>query len=112
MEILVPLYIDEGVSVDTPANQPLFNANLGGRSCFLYLDEAHTDERESRLSVLHKDDCLLVQGDLYIYMDAMPFGNGMACVQTTFSCKTISDARYLYDQSIVLAPFLLAVSAF
>lgn len=114
MEILIPLYIGRGFNVDTTGklpNEPLFDAALGGRQCILYQDEAaKIAGKESSLAVLHKDDCLTKQGDLYIYMDAMCFGMGMNCVQATFSCRTISDARYLYDQLIVLAPLLLSVS--
>lgn len=46
-----------------------------------------------------------------IYMDAFAFGMGMSCVQTTFTCHNISEARYLYDQLVVLAPLMLALTA-
>lgn len=115
VEILVPLYIGRGFNLDATGklpNEPLFDGALGGRQCILYKDEAaETDGKESVLAALHKDDCLTKQGDLYIYMDAMCFGMGMNCVQATFSCRTISDARYLYDQLIVLAPLLLSLTA-
>ncbi|KAL8270185.1 hypothetical protein Esti_005860 [Eimeria stiedai] len=116
VEILVPLYIDESVEVDMSrkiSKEPLFDSGLGGRQCILYHDE-HVNaslKKESRLASLHKDENLLKQRDLYIYMDAMCFGMGMNCVQATFSCKTISDARYLYDQLIVMAPLLLSLTA-
>lgn len=32
-----------------------------------------------------------------IYMDAMAFGMGSSCIQTTFSAKDLSHARRLYD---------------
>lgn len=114
MEIFVPLYVDRAVNMEASGkspNQPLFDAELGGRQCILYRDEAaRIAGGESRLRAQYRDGCLSRQGDLYIYMDAMCFGMGMNCVQATFSCKTLSDARYLYDQLIVIAPLLLSVS--
>lgn len=47
----------------------------------------------------------------YIYMDAMGFGMGMSCVQSTYLCPSLSDARYVYDQLAVLAPLWLALTA-
>ncbi|XP_026191737.1 glutamate--cysteine ligase catalytic subunit [Cyclospora cayetanensis] len=113
VQILVPLYMDRGVCVDTSRkvpNQPLFDAALGGRQCILYHDEEGRDS-QSGLAKMHEDQALINQGNLYIYMDAMCFGMGMNCVQATFSCKTISDARYLYDQLIVVAPLVLSLTA-
>ncbi|CBZ53468.1 putative gamma-glutamylcysteine synthetase [Neospora caninum Liverpool] len=46
-----------------------------------------------------------------IYMDHMAFGMGMHCVQATFGCPSLSDARYLYDQLGVLAPLWLSLTA-
>ncbi|ORM40516.1 Glutamate--cysteine ligase [Babesia sp. Xinjiang] len=46
-----------------------------------------------------------------IYMDAMVFGMGMCCLQTTFSCVDEYEARYLYDQLAVLSPLFLALTA-
>ncbi|KAL8455250.1 hypothetical protein Emag_000920 [Eimeria magna] len=116
VEILVPLYMDESVDVDMSRkipNERLFDSGLGGRQCILYHDEEAnaSPKKLSHLAALHKDENLLKQGDLYIYMDSMCFGMGMNCVQATFSCKTISDARYLYDQLIVMAPLLLSLTA-
>lgn len=47
----------------------------------------------------------------HIYMDAMGFGMGMSCVQSTYLCPTLDTARYLYDQLAVLAPLWLAMTA-
>lgn len=33
----------------------------------------------------------------FIYMDAMAFGMGSSCIQTTFSARNLSHARRLYD---------------
>lgn len=44
-------------------------------------------------------------------MDAMPFGLGMCCLQTTYLTKNISHARYLYDQLSIISPFIMAISA-
>lgn len=46
-----------------------------------------------------------------IYMDAMGFGMGMACLQTTFGTKNITQARYLHDMLHVLSPLLLSLTA-
>ncbi|KAK2194712.1 bifunctional Glutamate-cysteine ligase catalytic subunit/Glutamine synthetase-guanido kinase [Babesia duncani] len=46
-----------------------------------------------------------------IHMDAMVFGMGMSCIQTTFSCQDEEEARYLYDQMLVLSPLFLALTA-
>jgi glutamate--cysteine ligase catalytic subunit len=44
-------------------------------------------------------------------MDAMAFGMGMCCLQTTYLTKNIRHARYLYDQLAVISPLFLALSA-
>jgi len=46
-----------------------------------------------------------------IYMDAMAFGMGCCCLQCTFQCCNIMEARQFYDQFTVLAPILLALTA-
>lgn len=47
----------------------------------------------------------------YIYMDAMGFGMGCSCLQTTFQAPNLDKARFLYDSLANLAPILLATSA-
>lgn len=47
----------------------------------------------------------------YIYMDAMGFGMGMSCIQSTYLCPSLHHARYLYDQLAVLAPIWIALTA-
>lgn len=47
----------------------------------------------------------------YIYMDAMGFGMGCSCLQTTFQAPNIDKARYLYDSLANFAPVMLAASA-
>lgn len=44
-------------------------------------------------------------------MDAMAFGMGNSCLQCTFSTKSFSHARYVYDQLNVISPILLALTA-
>ena len=44
-------------------------------------------------------------------MDSMAFGMGMCCLQMTFQCCNIEEARMFYDQLAVLAPIMLALSA-
>jgi len=47
----------------------------------------------------------------HIYMDAMAFGMGCCCLQCTFQCCNINEARLFYDQLAVLTPILMALSA-
>ncbi|KAL4505198.1 hypothetical protein ABPG72_016265 [Tetrahymena utriculariae] len=47
----------------------------------------------------------------FIYMDAMAFGMGSSCIQTTFSAKNLSHARRLYDQMSIISPLFLAMTA-
>ncbi|CAE8635660.1 unnamed protein product [Polarella glacialis] len=47
----------------------------------------------------------------HIYLDASAFGAGCCCTQATFLCPSLSDARYLYDQLLVLAPLFLSLTA-
>ncbi|BAM41517.1 uncharacterized protein TOT_030000779 [Theileria orientalis strain Shintoku] len=46
-----------------------------------------------------------------IFMDSTGFGMGMCCLQLTFSCYNLDEARYLYDQCVVLTPILLSLSS-
>ena len=39
-----------------------------------------------------------------IYMDATGFGAGLCCLQTTFGCRCMREARYLYDQVLPPSP--------
>lgn len=46
-----------------------------------------------------------------IYMDAMGFGMGLCCLQCTFQCCNIDEARFFYDQLGILSPIMLALTA-
>lgn len=46
-----------------------------------------------------------------IYMDAMAFGMGCGCQQTTYQLKTITEARFLYDQLVAICPIFLSLTA-
>jgi glutamate--cysteine ligase catalytic subunit len=46
-----------------------------------------------------------------IYMDAMGFGMGMACLQCTFNTKNVNQATYLHDMLHVLSPIFLSLTA-
>nr|AOE43201.1 glutamate-cysteine ligase [Cavenderia deminutiva] len=46
-----------------------------------------------------------------IYMDAMGFGMGCCCLQTTFQLSNIEEARAIYDQMAVLSPIMLSLTA-
>jgi glutamate--cysteine ligase catalytic subunit len=43
----------------------------------------------------------------HIYMDAMGFGMGCCCLQLTFQCCNIEDARRMYDALIPLGPIMV-----
>ncbi|KYQ93916.1 glutamate-cysteine ligase [Tieghemostelium lacteum] len=46
-----------------------------------------------------------------IYMDAMGFGMGCCCLQTTFQLSNIEEARTIYDHMAVFAPIMLSLTA-
>ncbi len=59
------------------------------------------------LYVLVVKDCLQ-NGECWdIYMDSMAFGMGMCCLQTTFQCQDINEARKFYDQLAVVCPIMV-----
>ncbi|KAH9979030.1 gamma glutamylcysteine synthetase [Lactifluus volemus] len=47
----------------------------------------------------------------HIYMDAMGFGMGCCCLQLTFQCCNIEEARRMYDALIPIGPIMLALTA-
>lgn len=47
----------------------------------------------------------------HIYCDAMAFGMGSSCVQCTFQCCNLDEARNFYDALVPLAPVMLALTA-
>ncbi|CCF55783.1 hypothetical protein KAFR_0A03480 [Kazachstania africana CBS 2517] len=47
----------------------------------------------------------------HIYMDAMGFGMGSSCLQTTYQAPNLEKARFLYDSLVNFAPIMLALSA-
>ena len=44
-------------------------------------------------------------------MDAMAFGMGSCCLQTTYQASDINEARYLYDHLSCVSPIFLALTA-
>jgi glutamate--cysteine ligase catalytic subunit len=46
-----------------------------------------------------------------IHMDAMGFGMGCCCLQCTFQCCNLNEARHFYDQLAIMAPIMMALSA-
>jgi Glutamate-cysteine ligase len=42
----------------------------------------------------------------HIYMDAMGFGMGCCCLQLTFQCCNIEEARRMYDALIPIGPIM------
>uniref|UniRef100_A0A7S3YWG9 Glutamate--cysteine ligase n=1 Tax=Lotharella globosa TaxID=91324 RepID=A0A7S3YWG9_9EUKA len=59
---------------------------------------------------MFKDDYTL-PADTEIHMDAMAFGMGCCCLQTTFLARNLEEARSLYDHLAVLGPIMLALTA-
>jgi len=59
---------------------------------------------------LFKDD-RTPAGAESIKMDAMAFGMGCCCLQVTFQCRDVEESRHIYDQLVVLAPIMLALTA-
>ena len=47
----------------------------------------------------------------HVYLDAMGFGMGSACLQMTFQAPNIDKSRFLYDSLVNFAPIMLALSA-
>ena len=45
-----------------------------------------------------------------IHMDAMGFGMGSCCLQVTFQAENIEESRILYDQLVVIAPYVVQCS--
>jgi glutamate--cysteine ligase catalytic subunit len=43
----------------------------------------------------------------HVYMDAMGFGMGCACLQVTFQACSVEEARRLYDQLAVITPLMV-----
>lgn len=46
-----------------------------------------------------------------IYMDCMAFGMGCHCLQVTMQLSDINEARFVYDQLVVLCPAFLALTS-
>ena len=46
-----------------------------------------------------------------IHMDAMCFGMGCSCLQTTLQARDMAQGRFLYDQLGIVAPLFLALTA-
>jgi len=43
----------------------------------------------------------------HIYMDAMGFGSGCCCLQLTFQCCNVNEARQMYDALIPISPLMV-----
>eukprot|EP00916_Digyalum_oweni_P011392 GHVL01018964.1.p1 GENE.GHVL01018964.1~~GHVL01018964.1.p1 ORF type:complete len:767 (+),score=144.51 GHVL01018964.1:23-2323(+) len=93
ISILVPIYKD----VNT-CSHPCWDNSVDIKNLSLYELTELSEETPNPV----KD---------HIYMDCMGFGMGLSCLQATFLAPTMSDARYLYDQLTVLAPFFLSLTA-
>ena len=43
----------------------------------------------------------------HIYMDAMGFAAGCCCLQLTFQCSNVNEARQMYDALIPISPLMV-----
>lgn len=85
--INVPVYVD--------SETPMVDDSVYERDWF------SPDDKES----------VLASKPRHIYMDAMGFGMGCSCLQTTFQAPNLDLARYLYDSLANFAPIMLTASA-
>ncbi|KZT52177.1 gamma glutamylcysteine synthetase [Calocera cornea HHB12733] len=69
------------------------------------------DERQARELYAGDEEARKTFTPGYIHMDAIAFGAGCCCVQTTLQAPDLSAARTLYDALLPLAPVMLALSA-
>ena len=99
VEILLPIFPDSATAVRHAT--PLPHRPSLSLSLCLSLSLSGIDTRVS------------LQGDElrphanHVHLDAMGFGMGCCCLQCTFQAKNIDDARYLYDQFVVISPILV-----
>eukprot|EP00002_Diphylleia_rotans_P027933 TRINITY_DN5626_c0_g1_i1.p1 TRINITY_DN5626_c0_g1~~TRINITY_DN5626_c0_g1_i1.p1 ORF type:complete len:629 (+),score=138.36 TRINITY_DN5626_c0_g1_i1:59-1945(+) len=91
-------------------NVPVFKDE--STPCPLPLPDAQpTPQYEDGSSAFNKYNDLSECSDDHIYMDAMGFGMGCCCLQTTFQSRDVDEARLVYDQLVPLAPIFIALTA-
>ena len=107
VNILVPLFIDEKTDV-----------NIGKMVHHLDADAKEYENIDALIEkkknqMLHSSSATKLVTDFkhFIHMDAMGFGMGCCCMQSTLLARDIHEARNLYDQLAVLCPIMLAVTA-
>jgi glutamate--cysteine ligase catalytic subunit len=108
------------VSIDVPLykdshTDPLIDAKLHNEAVHTYAHAkaqdangtapAHAHSHTNGNGVAHDEK------EYNIHMDAMGFGMGCCCLQCTFQCCNISEARFFYDQLAVMSPIMLALTA-
>ncbi|XP_049851908.1 glutamate--cysteine ligase-like isoform X1 [Schistocerca gregaria] len=72
----------------------------------------YLDESTERMEYKELRECLGREAeDGCVYMDAMAFGMGMCCLQCTIQCVDIHEAGCVYDQLVVFAPVMMALTA-
>ncbi|KAL0482831.1 glutamate-cysteine ligase catalytic subunit [Acrasis kona] len=130
--ILVPLFMDTNTdpevgqrvpwdNIEQPLSTEDLDFKMSQRSptqFFLYSDRINVFDNTAK--VLSPDDTIppaspcqqiLPSTAPMIHMDAMGFGMGCCCLQTTFQARDIVEARNVYDQLAVICPIFLALSA-
>ena len=74
------------------------------RSLDPWLHPRYADHRPNTLLLEARHGAALID---HIYMDATGFGAGCCCLQLTFQCCNIEDARRMYDALIPLGPIMV-----
>ncbi|CAE8655084.1 unnamed protein product [Polarella glacialis] len=114
---LIPLAVDADGTAEVDAAPNFASPSRSSRSSWDAWDVAHAEHQLLLEEARGVDDGSLRRDRLHnpvpgrIYLDSASFGGGCCCTQVTFLCPSISDARYLYDQLLVIAPFFLALTA-
>lgn len=91
------------------ANTPLFDDSVYDRKWFDMDVKFIEDDKVKQAA----DDDLksFKLRPKHIYLDAMGFGMGACCLQTTYQAPDLEGARYLYDSLMNFTSVLLSVSA-
>jgi hypothetical protein len=103
-------------SIVAPPDPLLTQPFRGNGTCSLTMQVRFLDPRDkpriltrSTLFLEARQGAALVD---HIYMDAMGFGMGCCCLQLTFQCCNIEDARRMYDALIPIGPIMVRRSFF
>ncbi|KAF0976579.1 hypothetical protein FDP41_004478 [Naegleria fowleri] len=107
VNILVPLFIDEHTDVNVGKRIHHLDENS---TYYPNIDELIKQKKE-QMMISSSATRLVTDFEHFIHMDAMAFGMGCCCMQSTLLARDIHEARNLYDQLAVLCPIMLALTA-